>query len=69
MAKAIKTAAPMTAKQYKQARLKLGISNYAFAAKIGVHLRTAQGYESGESKIPAPIALLIRCYLAHGFPS
>jgi transcriptional regulator with XRE-family HTH domain len=46
--------------EYRQVRRKLGLSNYAFARLLGVHLRTAQRYESGETPIPRPIQMMLR---------
>lgn len=54
----------VTAAEYRRVRQRLGLSNYAFARMLGVHLRTAQRYEAGESPIPPTLALLLR-YMAH----
>lgn len=60
----------MNTEQYLKAlhKLKLTPAGKATAAALGVTLRTAQGYKSGEHPIPEPIAKLLRCYLAHGLP-
>lgn len=58
----------MTAEQYKAAREQLGLSNYALAPKLAVHLRTAQRYEAGDIPIPDTIARLLHMYLKHGIP-
>ena len=58
----------MNAAEYKAAREKLGLSNYALAPKLGVHLRTAQRYESGEIPISETVARLLQMYVKHGIP-
>jgi DNA-binding transcriptional regulator YiaG len=58
-------AAPMTGKQYKAALAELGVSNYAFAPAIGLALRTAQHYAGDETRIPGPVAALLRLLLKH----
>jgi hypothetical protein len=50
----------MTAKQYKAALKQIGISNYAAAPWLGIALRTAQNYASGERPVPEPTARLLR---------
>lgn len=54
----------MTSKEYKAAREKLGLSNYALAPVLGVSLRQAQRYEAGQSPIPLPVAKLLRLILS-----
>lgn len=51
---------------WRRARERIGLSNYAFARVIGVHLRTAQRYEAGDTPIPPPIALLLRYIERYG---
>lgn len=58
----------MTAAEYKAARLELGLSNYALAPKLGVHMRTAQRYESGEIPVSETVARLLQLYVKHGIP-
>jgi DNA-binding transcriptional regulator YiaG len=58
----------MNASEYKAAREKLGLSNYAFARKLAVNLRTAQRYETGEQRIRETMARLIMMYVKHGIP-
>lgn len=58
-------AAPMTGQQYQAALATLGISNYAFAPRIGISLRTAQSYAGDETRIPGPLAALLRLALKH----
>lgn len=60
----------MNQDQYLKALRKLNLtpSGKATAAALGVTVRTAQGYASGEHPIPEPIAKLLRCYLEHGLP-
>lgn len=57
----------MTARQFDLALAKLGLSVYASAPKLGISLRQAQRYSSGETTpVPAPIAKLLRAYIALG---
>lgn len=49
-----------TPEDYRRTREAMGLSNYAFARVLGIHLRTAQRYEAGETPIPPPVALLLR---------
>lgn len=49
-----------TPEDYRRTREAMGLSNYAFARVLGVHLRTAQRYEAGETPIPPPLALLLQ---------
>jgi DNA-binding transcriptional regulator YiaG len=58
----------MTARDYRAAREKLGLSNYALAPKLGIHLRTAQHYEAGTRPIPLAIARLLEAWVRHGMP-
>ena len=58
----------MDAVEYKAAREKLGLSNYALARKLAVNLRTAQRYETGELRIKETTARLLQMYVKHGVP-
>jgi DNA-binding transcriptional regulator YiaG len=58
----------MDAAEYVQLREKLGLSNYALAPILGISVRQAQRYESGETAIDLTVALLLRCYVKHGLP-
>lgn len=64
-AKRAAIAAPMTGKQYQAALAELGISNYAFAPLVGIALRTAQHYAGDETRIPGPVAALVRLLVKH----
>jgi transcriptional regulator with XRE-family HTH domain len=59
----------MTATQYQRARKKVGYSNYALCRLLGVSLRQAQRYESGEAEIPETIARLLIMYQRFGVPN
>jgi hypothetical protein len=54
------TAPEMTAAEYTKACERLGISVYRSAKVLGVHLRTAQAYSSGERRIPKPVQKVMR---------
>jgi hypothetical protein len=58
-----KRAAWMTPAQYIEALRKLGLTPYAAALYIGISIRQSLRYASGESKIPGPVAKLIRMML------
>lgn len=58
----------MTATEYKAARQEIGLSNYALAPKLGVHMRTAQRYESGEIPVSETVARLLLMYVRYGVP-
>jgi DNA-binding transcriptional regulator YiaG len=55
----------MTPTEYHRIREGCGRANYTFHKVLGVTLRQAQRYESGESKIPAPVAKLMRLIDQH----
>jgi hypothetical protein len=57
----------MTAEEFDRALKRLGLSVYAARVPLGVSLRQAQRYSSGDTPIPATVALLLRMYLKHGF--
>ena len=54
----------MTPKQYKAALKTIGISNYKAAPWLGIALRTAQNYASGERPVPATLARLLRLVIS-----
>jgi DNA-binding transcriptional regulator YiaG len=58
----------MTADQYQRIRKRLGFSNYVFHRLIGVSLRQAQRYESGETDVDQPVARLMLMFDRHGVP-
>ena len=58
----------MTSEEFARALKKLGLSVYAARVPLGVSLRQAQRYSSGESAIPPTVARLLRMYLRHGIP-
>lgn len=58
----------MTKEEYKAARKELWLTNYDLAAKLGVHKRTAQRYESGQIPISETVARLLQMYVRHGVP-
>jgi DNA-binding transcriptional regulator YiaG len=62
---------PMTPKQFKAAREKLGLTQPEFAEAFKVSLRAVGGWEQGvrnghEHAIPTPMALLVKLALRHG---
>ena len=57
---------PMTKKQFNDAVARLGLSVYASAPVLGISLRQAQRYSSGESEVPATIAKLLRAMILLG---
>lgn len=58
----------LSAKEYHAIRTRFGYSNYAWRHIIGVSMRQAQRYESGETKIPETCARLMLMFDAHGIP-
>lgn len=56
----------MTPKQFDAAVAKLGLSVYASAPALGISLRQAQRYSSGESPIPIVVAKLLRAMILLG---
>jgi len=58
----------MTPAEYKRLRRYLDVSNWALSRALGVSIRAAQRYESGEQAIPEPVARLLRMYSQHGLP-
>jgi len=60
----------MTPDEFKQARIKLGLTQVEFAEVFQVSPRAVGGWEQGERNgrkhaIPAPVALLVRAALKH----
>jgi hypothetical protein len=55
----------MTAKQFNDALRALGLSVYASPNVLGISLRQAQRYSSGEQEIAQPIANHLRLLLLH----
>lgn len=58
----------MTAARYKRIRKKLKLSNYALRHVIGVSMRQAQRYESGEGAVDETVARLLIMLERHGIP-
>jgi DNA-binding transcriptional regulator YiaG len=50
----------MTSKQYRKAIESLGLNQQEAAHWLGVSLRTSQNYALGETRIPEPVAKLLR---------
>lgn len=50
----------MTARQYKNAIKRLGLSQVRAGQWLGIGARTSQGYALGEHPIPEPTAMLLR---------
>jgi DNA-binding transcriptional regulator YiaG len=50
----------MTSKQYRKAIESLGLSQQKAARWLGVSPRTSQNYALGETRIPEPVAKLLR---------
>ena len=50
----------MTSKQYRRAIENLGLSQQKAAHWLGVSPRTSQNYALGETRIPEPVAKLLR---------
>lgn len=60
---------PTNHETYRKAREAIGVSNYALAPILGVSLRQAQRWESGEAPVPEPIAKLMWFLQRDGIPS
>ena len=58
-------AATMTPDEYRAALKKIGYSQVVFAKLVGASPRTGQKWALGEARIPNPIAILLRLFLAH----
>jgi len=50
----------MTSKQYRETIERLGLSQHQAAGFLGVSPRTSQSYALGETRIPEPVAKLLR---------
>jgi DNA-binding transcriptional regulator YiaG len=50
----------MAPSEYKAARKRLELSNYAFRRLLGISLRQAYRYEAADAKIPEVLARFIR---------
>jgi DNA-binding transcriptional regulator YiaG len=53
----------MTAKQFRTARARLGLTQQALAGRLGVHVQTVKKWSSGDRRIPQPVAILVRLWL------
>lgn len=60
----------MTVEQYLKAlrRLRLTPAGKPTAQALGLSIRQLMRISSGESKVPEPVAILLRMYLRHGLP-
>jgi hypothetical protein len=56
----------MTAAQYRAAIAKLGLSQERAGLWLGVGMRTSQGWALGETRVPEPVAKLLRLVLRLG---
>ena len=54
---------PMTATQLRAALKRLGLSQVAAAARLGVAPRTMRYWVAGERRIPEPVAILLRTWI------
>lgn len=54
----------MEKEELKNIRNSRGLSQTAFAEKLGVNIRTIQNWEGGQNNIPKSKELLIRCVFA-----
>lgn len=50
----------MTAKQFKEARKKLGVSQEALAQTLGISVWSVARYEKGSHPVPGPVNLALR---------
>ncbi len=57
---------PMTATQLRAALKRLGLSQVAAAARLGVAPRTMRYWVAGERRIPEPVAILLRAWIKEG---
>ena len=58
-------AAAMAPKEYRSALKEIGYSQAGFAKFIGASPRTGQKWALGEARIPNPVAILLRLFVAH----
>lgn len=54
----------MTARQFKAAIKKLGISQRSYAKHLGVNERTVRRWVSGKTKVPPLVAFAVKMDLA-----
>ncbi len=54
---------PMTATQLRAALKRLGLSQVAAAARLGVAPRTMRYWVAGERRIPEPVSILLRTWI------
>lgn len=57
----------MTPDQYRAAIARLGYSQEAAGRALGLSERTGQAYATGETKIPEPVAKLLRAAIRFKF--
>jgi len=55
---------PMTPKQFRTARKRLGLTQRALADRLGVHVQTVKKWSAGDRRIPQPVVILLRIWLA-----
>jgi len=55
---------PMTPKQLRAALKRLGFSQLEAARRLGVNPRTVRFWVAGTYRIPEPVVILIRTWLA-----
>ena len=56
-------AMPMSAKQFRDALHRLGLTQVAAARQLGVDPRTVRKWVGAERRIPEPVAILVRLWL------
>lgn len=50
----------MTTSEFRKSLRLLGVTPYRIAARLGVSLRQAHRYASGETGVPGPVAMVLR---------
>jgi transcriptional regulator with XRE-family HTH domain len=55
----------MTAKQFRAARKKLGLSPEEMAQALSLTARAIRYYEAGERPISGPVEIAVKCPLEH----
>lgn len=60
-------AVTLTAAEFKQAQLTLGLTNKGLAAKLYCSERAVEFWRSGERAIPGPVKAAIECLCAKRF--
>ena len=53
----------MTAKQLRSALKRLGLTQVAAAARLGIAPRTMRYWVASERRIPEPVAILLRTWI------